>query len=203
MTAELEALERWARGRGILLMGRWVNANAAWMVTTKALGDQPWPHGGDTVWYFGDSDQREAKAWDIDPLTALLWANAVEATISDALALLVCEAAPRRWSGVQAITGNTEVDRMTAAAIAKGIMVPGDDKAREALTVAADRLLAEGVPLGEWIAAWLRGECTVPGCQESAELIGAAGWASCPSCHGHGVMLAAHVDAMIAGLFAV
>ena len=173
MTAELEALERWARGLGYM---------------HKVLAPVPMPvwsvHLGDVVTVMHGTG-RSARQWDIGPLAGLLWANAVESGV-DGLARLVCEAAPREPFDV--------VRELT-----RGV-------AREALTVAADRLLADGDPLGEWIAAWLRGEC--PACKGGGWVM--VPWSAnglvkreCVACHGHGVLLGAHVDAMIAGLFAV
>ena len=207
MTAELEALERWARALGILRMdSRWADPGAAWMVSTKTLGDRPWPHGGATVWYFGDSDQREAKAWDIDPLTALLWANAVESGV-DGLALLVCEAAPKPGGFDEYVEDHGWLGQEPRKEWYPP--EPGDPAAREALAIEADRLQSQSAPpargvrpdlesrarstehLGVWLSAWLRGEC--PACQ------GHARKGMC-DCDGHGVLLGAHVDAMIEAL---
>ena len=169
MTAELQALERWARARGVIFCGGSPVGPREWIVN---------PYGGMLTI---SHSSRAVGTWNLEPLTALLWATAVESGV-DGLALLVCEAAPSEpFCVVRELT--------------RGV-------AREALTVAADRLLADGDPLGEWIAAWLRGECRYCGGRGEYGITGLC-MDSCERCHGHGVMLGAHVDAMIAGLFAV
>ena len=192
MTAEPEAFERWARARG------WT-------------GERGWLAGPRWVIYINREagivvvrSRVSGREWTLDSLIALLWANAVESRV-DGLALLVCESAPRVLA---------END------LARHRVEPGRPRAREALTVAADLLLAGGQPIGEWIAAWLRGECpTCKGAGAIGRWTAEAEWEPmphggplyhdawecdvCPGCNRHGVLLGAHVDAMIAGLFAV
>ena len=185
MTAEPEAFERWARARGVIFCGGSPVGPREWIVN---------PYGG---MFTISHSSRAVGTWGLDPLTALLWANAVESRV-DGLALLVCEAAP--------VPGGVHGELCKEPREEWYPPEPGDPSAREALTVEADRLLADGQPLGEWAAAWLRGEC--PACEGGGWVM--VPWSAnglvkreCVACHGHGVLLGAHVDAMIAGLFAV
>jgi len=143
-----------------------------------------------------------ARKWILDALTALLWAACVESSYShpieserDALPRLVCELAPRDRAHFSVV-----------AELARPVR-------RDQLAVEADLLMTTGEPLGEWIAAWLRGEC--PRCDGHPSICDHAsgrfeGYGCsdcmntghtvadpCPDCHGHGVMLGAHVDAMV------
>ena len=222
MTAELEALERWARGCGLIRGYPDQDHAAEWRVAIMSPLDVDIQHIA------------TSSRWNTDPLTALLWANAVESGV-DGLALSVCEAAPREYVERKSSTCQSDRVKLLALVVGEGWRIEGDhgaylsiaidrtgngdQRAREALAVAADLLLGQGEPLGEWIAAWLRGEC--PACDGQCSICdhtsghmdgygcsdcmntGHLCANPCETCHGHGVLLGAHVDAMIAGLFAV
>ena len=239
MSAELQTVERWAKRLGYI--GRPLTLTLPeWSVVII----------GDVVTVFrGILDK--TRQWDLDPITALLWAACVESgavvdcgpcpacshldamarvgtgkpcetcsilvefepgkhrreptgRVSKPLARLVCEAAPRKMA---------PLERYGDRPVIKGIVQP-DPRAREALTVASDRLLADGAPIGEWIAAWLRGECwycdgggefhLVDGLWITRRELGPEdvvdGTGDCDKRSGHGVLLGAHVDAMASAL---
>lgn len=159
VSAELESLERWARARGYAGI---VEMLPEWSVLAV-----------DSAIAVGRGTGSDFRRWMFDPLTALLWANAVE-----------CGVTTHTRSTIAQLMLDS-IDRLESA---------------YALEIEADRLRADGDPLGEWIAAWLRGEC--PACDGYGQLAvkGELRFEDCHDCHGHGVLLGAHADAMAAAL---
>ena len=189
----LDAIERWARAAGIYWAGL-EDAIPGKTTLSYAAGGfaiRVW----EATDVLGECVSKPANTWHLDRYGALLWSTC-KVQGRDDLALLLCDAAAM-WGG-----------------LARVIRPPN---AREDLAVEGDRLLAQGDPLGEWIAAWLRGECRACGgvssvcdhtdggqiegygCSDCMNT-GHVCLSPCGACNGHGIVLGAYVDALTAAL---